>query len=512
MGWRRHALEGASEAAIEEAAGALGWRLSNIASGPRRLVYGGDDWQACFTVGSHVDLSGHDVDALARALGEHLTLRPIEASPPPPPGAPARPRLADTVEARLIVEGGEVRARLHDLRSDAVIVVDATAWDALRAADGTRDADALRLAAGRPVDLRAAGEAGMLADGLAPAPPEPPVPSSARRERPVEALPGYRLRCDGSGGCCRAYGSVPFDPEEAARARATGLAPIDPDRLFSPYRGARWATRAVAWVDEACAFLGPDDACRLHAAHGPGAKPFACRLFPATAIDDGAAVRVSAAPECACVFESDGADRGAPLVDPGPLDPRVPVRALPDPVPLDASRVASREAYRAWSDRLLRRVEAERGDLAAFALGLAAAVRAGGLEAGVDVEPRRAPIASGSELEARARHPAHTRQAREVAGWALESLAALDGWPEPRQREAERFYLRALTFGHRLAVEGRPLVQGLRERAARLICARAMHAVDAPSPRLARHPLAALEAALRHLGARLCPADSPYSG
>jgi hypothetical protein len=65
---------------------------------------------------------------------------------------------------------------------------------------------------------------------------------------------------------------------------------------------------------------------------------------------------------------------------------------------------------------------------------------------------------------------------------------------------AERFYLRALAHGHRLAIEGRTLEHGLRDRAARMLAARAMARVPAPRDQSARYPLALLEAAMRNLG------------
>ena len=89
---------------------------------------------------------------------------------------------------------------------------------------------------------------------------------------------------------------------------------------------------------------------------------------------------------------------------------------------------------------------------------------------------------------------------RAVARWIAEALAVASPDLAPVDPGAERFYLAALAFGHRLAIEGRPLAHGLRDRAARLLAARAMTKVAPPDDTSSAHPLALLEAAMRNLG------------
>ncbi len=504
MGRLRYGLEGVDEAAITRAMDALGAPLLNLAAGPRELTFGLAEWQATFRPGDHVEVRGHDAEGVVERLASHLSLGPPLACPPeaPAPEAPAprRPRLAETVRARAHVIDGEPSVRLRDVRDGREAVIDPAVWDVLRHADGTRDRDALTLAAGRWRSLD--GVARWLADGL-PAPRSaPPVAPAVAAARPIEALPGYALRCDGSGGCCGAYGAVPFTAEEAARAE--GLVPLGLPRplRFTPY-DAGGDRLAPAQVDRSCVFFAPEVGCRIHAAGGARAKPAPCQLYPATLVDDGVAVRLSVAPECACAFESadhDPAD-GVPLLPPGMAAP--PARPLPEPVPLSPDRAAPRAELAAWCDALFAHLEDEPRDLAAFANGLAARIDARGL----DPDLSRAPLVEAPlppELAARlARAGAESDAARAVLAWAA-TAAAASGWPEPAHPERERFYLRALAWGRRLAPAGRPLSAALRERAARIRLARSMGAT--PAPALARapaHPLAALEGALRHASLRL---------
>ena len=69
-------------------------------------------------------------------------------------------------------------------------------------------------------------------------------------------------------------------------------------------------------VDGACAYLASDGHCRLHAVAGAEAKPWPCRAYPATFVEDGETVRVSVSIECACILASIGGTEGEPLVPP----------------------------------------------------------------------------------------------------------------------------------------------------------------------------------------------------
>lgn len=377
---------------------------------------------------------------------------------------------------------GVTRVLLRDRRRCARRWIEQSTWEALERADGTRDRAELDWDA---PELEALEAEGWLADGL-PARPVTPVNPPRAEDRPLEVFGDLTLRCDGSGGCCHAYGAVPFRREEAARARELFDVP------FTDWRGGEVTHRAPMLVDDRCAFIDGDERCRLHAS---GAKPFGCALYPATLVDDGVALRVSVAPECACVFESLGATDGAPLWPAGASrSAREAARPLPDPVAMTETRAVSRSDYRAWSDALMAVLAERDDDLAAWLLGLAESLRADPLVDLSHIEPVRA-LPALRELPT---EPDPTRSARsaEVLRWAETARTKLDAWPAASEPERERLYLRALTFGHRLAVEATPLASALLERAARLLLARAMR-------RSTTHPLASLEAALRHRGLRL---------
>jgi lysine-N-methylase len=450
---------------------------------------------------------------------------------------PERPRLASSVHARLHVIDGETKVILHDVRREIVLEIDERSWQVLAEADGTRDLDALALAAARrglfetEADLvRLLGElhaAGVLEDGLAApivrapveAPPETPL------DRPLEPLPDFALSCDGSGSCCRFYGSVGFTALEAMRARVVAdemVLPISLDRAFTPLRGAQQGDepRAVALVDGRCLFL-EDDLCGLHARGGPSRKPFPCRFYPAMLMDDGVSVRVSLGPECACVFDSAlggvGVAGGEPLVPSEArvvrdLPPDVALMRVPDPVPLSRMRTTSPRALHAWSDLVCETLRTREVDAVAFAWSLAGAVREGDLTVPEIRPPAVEALAPWWDtLGAWSRDAAAARTgwrsasdlSRRVAEWIATALAAVrlrDALVAPHDARAERFYLRALAHGHRLAVEGRPVDHGLCDRKIRLLAARAMGAVEPPADVSARWPLALLEAAMRNLG------------
>src|SRR5262249_21966516 len=139
---------------------------------------------------------------------------------------PLRPRLAEhALVRRHVVDGREIVV-VHDVRSGNLIRMGPREWDFVAGADGTRDFDAIVLAAARRGGLRRAAEieavlavlagAGLLADGI----DAPPLPEATDPARPLDVLPGFSLTCDAGGACCSMYGSVSFSPLEAARARA----------------------------------------------------------------------------------------------------------------------------------------------------------------------------------------------------------------------------------------------------------------------------------------------------
>ncbi|WP_434047488.1 MULTISPECIES: YkgJ family cysteine cluster protein [Sorangium] len=477
-----------------------------------------------------------------------------------PNALPARPRLAAHVLARRHLVGEEERIILHDLRTGELLQLGPREWALLSAADGTRDVEGIVIAAAREgaparvpaaqaffAQLHAAGLLGAEAAGEDAAPSAsaaPALPARDPRERPLEVLPDFSLHCDGSGSCCRIYASILFDPEEAARARALRPEVLSGgarhERAFTPDRGT-WpcAASVVAMRDGGCAYLegeGGAGRCSLHAAGGPEAKPLGCRTFPASFIDDGESIRISVSVECACVLASVGRPGGAPLVDPrlrarGDLDERLDVAALPDSAEVAPGAAAPRAELVAWSRRLAAATPPP--DVAAGLFSLAAAVEAEGLTGDAVARFERPdpldPSSLGPWLAAlhrraarRARGDAAWRSERDLARRATQWIAAATfalADPDllaalllspPRAPDRERFYLRAALHGHRL-LGALPLSLALRDRAARLVVARALPLICAEAgadgdPACAE-PIALVEAVLRGHGLDAYAAD-----
>lgn len=59
-------------------------------------------------------------------------------------------------------------------------------------------------------------------------------------------------------------------------------------------------------ADGACVFLQEDGRCRIHAEHGPRAKPLACQIYPFTLERDGGAVRAAIRFDCPSVAGNRG--------------------------------------------------------------------------------------------------------------------------------------------------------------------------------------------------------------
>ncbi|MEJ7735040.1 MAG: YkgJ family cysteine cluster protein [Polyangiaceae bacterium] len=459
----------------------------------------------------------------------------------PTPPFPLRPRLAEHALARRHLVDGVERVVIHDARRGDLSTLEPRAWEIVSGADGTRDLDGICLAAARAgafhrrsevrFVLEALHAAGLLADGIAEAPPA----GDAGEARPLAVLPGFALHCDASGACCGVYGTVRFTDEEARRARATLPTPLHHPadaRLFMPDHGSdvRGGALAVTMVDGRCAFLGEAGACRLHAAAGAGAKPVGCRSFPATFVDDGHEVRVSVACECACVLASAGLPGGEPMVAAGArcvgdLRLTTPPSVLPDRIHITETATAARADFVAWSDAVRAALSGDGPtDVPSFFWALAAGVEAGALDlGGLDdalcaVRPW-APGGLGAWTAALRTRAAAKRVASEVwrspndrvrrmAGWIDAAARALDdgaadaplaapGAPELARDEA--FYLRAVLFGHHLA-GAQPLATALRDRALRCLLARHVRVPSGEPESAQRHPLAAVEALMRGQG------------
>ena len=235
-----------------------------------------------------------------------------------------RPTFVASVRARGYERRRGRLVLLASPTADDPYAVDRRAWAILEACDGTRDvagvAEAARRAGvtARPEEVEAFLDELHAAGIVAEADAGSGQPNAAAKAAPdddaktspdarVETMP-FDLSCDGSGTCCRLYFSVTFSPAEAARARVFAPAVLDADdderRAFYPEQGLDRSGLSVCLEGGACAYLGKDRRCRIHAAGGEAAKPAGCRLYPDLFVDDGDHVRASPTLECACVFLS----------------------------------------------------------------------------------------------------------------------------------------------------------------------------------------------------------------
>ena len=457
---------------------------------------------------------------------------------------PTRPRLATHVRARRHLVDGDERIVLFDLGTGRLLQIGPREWGLVASADGTRDLDGIVLAAAREgAHARAPAargffeqlhQAGLLDDGVEEPWEETPEPEPEVVDEGsallLEPLPDFSLHCDGSGSCCRIYTTVLFGPVEAARARA--LLPLVRDggarheRVFTPERGSGpTGGAAVTLRDGCCVYLGDDGRCGLHAAGGPAAKPIGCNTFPASFVDDGESIKVSVSIECACVLASVDRPGGSPLVPAGArvradLHETLVVDRLPDHVELTPTTSAPRAAYLAWSRSVARRLPVE--DMAASLLALAGAIESDGIDEGAATRALEGGAPPGDlrpwiaalhrDASKREREDATWRSERDLARratrWIAEATArlledAVLAAPITAAR-SEAFYLRALLHGHRLA-GALPLAGALRDRAVRILVARALTQVFAALPETERdpacaHPLALVEAVLRGHG------------
>ncbi len=455
--------------------------------------------------------------------------------PQNPPELPRHPRLAEHVAVRRHLVAGEVVVVLHDTDSEQLATLGQREWAVLSCADGTRDlAAASRL--GQPTSREHLEEflvqlaaAGMLREGPAPAVSAPP-PRSVVADRPVVLPAGFGYHCDGSGSCCRIYQTTLFSPEEAVRARAVAPellgAGQDGTAAFTPERGSTgptpeaaghcWRAAAVTMVQGRCAYLSSQQRCLLHERAGAEAKPLGCRLFPAVFVDDGRELRVTAAPECACVLRpwSGGQDAEALVADDvttaGDLDPAIAIDVLPEAIAISADKHVPCAVYLRWSDGLEGPKE---HDVAQYLVDLAA-----GFGGNDDLE--RSPLPRRLEQELRVLRKrvaqraardacwrASTDLARLVPEWvghAIESLLQPGLIPPDADIGAEQRYYCLVAHGHLWVTSRRPLAEELRARSARLLVARQLRAqrslwtTSLPAQdHVADQPLALVEAAAR---------------
>lgn len=470
-----------------------------------------------------------------------------------------RARLSERALPRLHFAEGRCHVVLHDGETGECSAITPAEWVLLAAADGTRDADGLLLAAKREgveasraaLDrlLASVEGAGLLEDG-------PLLRLRAKRNdaaaddaaddaatRPVRAMPGYAFTCDRGGRCCRTYSSIVFSPREAAVARSVRPDVLDVgdrhEHAFTFERGTGpVAGSAVALVNGGCAFL-EGSLCGLHTAAGPTSKPIGCNLFPLSLVDDGTHVRAAVTVECACVLSSaDANEAGEPLVEArtrADLDPRMAVETLPSTVEVTSTTTVPLAAFVAWSDAALDALDPHGTDGAADAptraWSLATAAERGGC---ADPEEARAALAAPpsidvdaallrvSALGARAARLAAQnafRSERDLVRRGLVTVAAAaqllqdrdvleavtTAAPSATVARDEAFYLRAVLFGHQLV--GPPIAEGLRDRGVAMWIARALPLAASvlgieDEPGFDR-PLAIVEALLRAYGLRL---------
>jgi lysine-N-methylase len=116
--------------------------------------------------------------------------------------------------------------------------------------------------------------------------------------------------CHSCGDCCRSY-AVPVTAAEKARIEGQGWdkQPEYQNMALFTHRGSE--THLAHRPDGSCVFLGPDNRCRIHAAHGAAAKPLACRIYPFLLVPAGDHWNLGL--RMACPSATD--NKGGPLAD-----------------------------------------------------------------------------------------------------------------------------------------------------------------------------------------------------
>ncbi len=425
--------------------------------------------------------------------------------------------------ARRHVLDGREFVVLHDEARRETLELDPATWAVLSCADGTRDVEGIIAAAARtgarstPSALSrlliALAERDCLREGAPDHAPDV-VTIRTRPEDvaalPIASLPNYRYHCDGSGGCCRAYGSVLLTPGDRDRARAAlpdhEIAGLPAARWFTPDKGSAPTPLSVpVAVDGGCGFLATDGSCEIHRRIGLEGKPQGCAAFPRMACADGVEVRVSVIPECACVLRPVPDGVGEPLDEGWTRGADIPaitvVDVLPASVVLDGERTESRAWLRSQVAEVLGEVERAR-DPARVCWTRADAWSS---PEPVDLEPY---VAS---LRGRARDLLRRRTTYVGENdWVLRSLQWLVGTlhllgdadlrslivaPTEQADPVEVRYLRAALWGYQ-GFEAGPAVRVMRTHAAKIWIARAMAEVPL-APSKAALPLATLSMLLR---------------
>lgn len=283
-----------------------------------------------------------------------------------------RPFLSSVVAARRHLADSAHHVVLTHTDTGEELVIGPREWDALQAADGTRDLEGIRLCMqrqGRRVSTEHLQSffASLIDAGFVGFDSEPASNEVQHRakdpERRIHALPGYRFRCDGGGDCCATYGSVVFSPEEALAARSSCPSILDgghhANLAFTPERGSQIeGPLCVTKVGGRCAYNSATSGCEIHRKAGAAAKPQGCQLYPLTYFDDGVTIKLSVRPECLCVFSSLEEPNAPTLQESAPesnpsLPSWVPVRTLSPVTAVGDGRHFRPLEYRQWRDTLL---------------------------------------------------------------------------------------------------------------------------------------------------------------
>ncbi len=212
-----------------------------------------------------------------------------------------RPRLRPELEL--------VDDRLRDPLTGLRLPLSPEALRLVRAADGSRDLEALAEATGEPPERTADGVRRLLllhllegaGDGVRR---RLRAVREGREELPVSVLREGRFGCQASGECCRRYVLGPLDPEDVARIESLDIAAALPALRGVPLFARRGDDVFLHRRDGGCVFLGADGLCSLHGAFGAEAKPRICRLFPYTVETGLDGIKLYDKGECSCFATS----------------------------------------------------------------------------------------------------------------------------------------------------------------------------------------------------------------
>ncbi len=447
-----------------------------------------------------------------------------------------RPRLSDRALPRRHFIDGVERIVLHDGTRGVVHILPPEAWRIAQHLDGTKSPDQVaELARGdgpprlveTEIVIQKLAELGLIEQGPARERPLSGmyVETNQRAiERPFLQLPGFRLACDGHGECCVFFTTVGLSGSDAERARSIPRSqrsllahrPAHEDPWMPVTGASRNDCFAMNLVDGRCVELEEDRRCGLQRRGGVRAKPTGCRVHPFAFVDDGEVIRVSVGADCSCVFRS--LDQLGPASDAVPFDDLSwvgahVVRTLPDDLPLTARVNVARADLAGWTREVRHtHIVDPIGFLLAHAVAFRARARASDDHPDhADLEPHALLMRDlagyagvAAEVSRRAdQWRSANDQARYIYGHVAPAAArtlAPGRVAELGQLtdylEHERFYVRALLYGHLFSA---PAADALVRMAARLVIARELFATERSEGPSRYHPIAMTELVNRTL-------------